>query len=65
VLALGALLEMGAFGLFHQQLTDIIWILLVMQLIMVLVFGIRFSINLWRIRPARALKQSDGFNDQR
>jgi O-antigen/teichoic acid export membrane protein len=65
VLAAGALLEMGAFGLFHQQLTDIIWILLVMQIIMVLVFGIRFWINLWRIRPDRILKQSDGLNDQR
>jgi O-antigen/teichoic acid export membrane protein len=65
VLGAGALLEMGAFGVFHGQLTDIIRILLVTQTIMVLVFGIRFWINLWRMWPDRVLKQNDDLNDQR
>ncbi|GAB4526162.1 MAG: hypothetical protein Kow0063_00070 [Anaerolineae bacterium] len=49
VLSVGALLEMGAFSLFHRQLTDIIWVLLVIQGAMVLFFGVRFGMNLWRV----------------
>jgi O-antigen/teichoic acid export membrane protein len=49
VLTAGALLEMIAFFLFHQQLIDVIWVLLTTQVAMVLFFAIRFGIHLWRL----------------
>lgn len=45
VLAGAALLEMAAFGLFHRQLADIIWVLLVVQSVTVCVFAIGFGLQ--------------------
>jgi O-antigen/teichoic acid export membrane protein len=45
VLSIGIVGEIGAFLLFHRQLTDVVWILLVTQVLLVLFFVLRFGLQ--------------------